>query len=249
MRLTERRIGREDGPVDKAEGARFLPRALAVGLYAAALAYLEAAVVVYLQRALAIEPTALFPLQDQAALGGLGAIEAGREVATIVMIATVGWLAGRTGPERLAWAAVVFGIWDLGYYAGLWVFIGWPATLWATDLLFLLPVPWVAPVWAPMTVSLALIGVGLVAARRLRRGERLRVGPREVAASLGGGLVVIVSFTLDTGRVLAGGAPSAFAWPVFVAGMALAVAGTASALRVPARPLEADAGPGRRPAD
>jgi hypothetical protein len=58
-RLTERRIGREDGPVDKAEGARFLPRALAVGLYAAALAYLEAAVVVYLQRALAIEPTAL----------------------------------------------------------------------------------------------------------------------------------------------------------------------------------------------
>lgn len=54
----------------------------------------------------------------------------------------------------------------------------------------LLPVPWVAPVWAPMVVSLALITVGLVVA-------------------------------------LVGRTPSNFAWPVFVAGMALAVIGVA----------------------
>ena len=215
------------------EGTRFLRRALAVGLYAAAMAYLEAVVVVYLQRALTIEPSALFPLRDQASLGGLGTIEVGRETATLLMLATVGWLAGRNGLERLAWAAVAFGIWDLWYYAWLWVFIGWPATLGTYDLLFLLPVPWVAPVWAPMTVSLALLGVGLIVARRLRRGATLRVGLGQVVAGLVGGLAVISSFTFDAGRILAGGTPSAFAWPVFVAGMALAVAGVASALRVP----------------
>jgi hypothetical protein len=219
--------------VDNTGVPSFLRRALTVGLYAAAMAYLEAAVVVYLQRALAIEPAALFPLRDQATLGGLGVIEVGREGATLLMLATVGWLAGRTGLERLAWAAVAFGIWDIGYYAWLWVFIGWPATLGATDLLFMLPVPWVAPVWAPVAVSLALVGFGLVVARRLRRGDPLRVGHGQLAAGFGGGIVVIVSFTLDAGRVLAGGMPSDFAWPVFVAGMTLAVGGAVSALRVP----------------
>jgi hypothetical protein len=60
-----------------------------------------------------------------------------------------------------------------------------------------------------------------------------RVGLGQVVAGLGGGLLVISSFTFDAGRILAGGTPSAFAWPVFIAGMALAVAGVASALRVP----------------
>lgn len=194
------------------------------------MAYLEAAVVVYLQRALTITPQTLFPLQDQATLGGLGMIEVGREIATLLMLAIVGWLAGRNVLERLAWIAVVFGIWDLGYYAWLWVFIGWPTRLGTFDLLFLLPVPWVAPVWAPMVVSLALVFFGLIVARRLRSGEPVRLELRHLVLLIGGGLVVIFSFTLDAGRILAGGIPSAFAWPIFVAGMALAILGVAPLL-------------------
>ncbi len=235
--------------MDSDEGTGFVRRALVVGIYAVAMAYLEATVVVYLQRALAIDPSALFPLQDPGSLGGLGTIEVGREVATILMLATVGWLAGRDGLERLAWTAVAFGTWDIGYYACLWVFIGWPATLGTPDLLFLVPVPWVAPVWAPMTVSLALVGVGLRVARRLRRGATVRVGLGQVAAGLGGGLLVVASFTLDAGSILAGGTPSPFPWPLFVAGMALAVAGVAAALRPPrARPRDAKARVEGRPA-
>lgn len=87
-----------------------------VVVYAFAMAYLESAVVVYLQRALSMTPSTLFPLRDQATLGGLASIEVGREVATIVMLAAIGWLAGRTSLERLAWTCVAFGIWDIGYY-------------------------------------------------------------------------------------------------------------------------------------
>lgn len=195
------------------------------------MAYLEAAVVVYFQRALKISPGDLFPIRNEGSLGGLAGIELGREVATMVMLATVGWLAGRSGLERLAWTSVAFGLWDLGYYLGLWVFIGWPFGFGTFDLLFLIPVPWVSPVWAPMTVSLALISVGLIVARRLRLGEKVNIRPWNIAALVCGGLVVIVSFTLDARHILDGGIPTSFAWPVFVAGMALAVAGAAPLCR------------------
>lgn len=213
--------------MDNAIESRFLRRALVVAIFAIAMAYLEAAVVVYLQHALKIDPHSLFPLRDPKSLGGLGSIELGREVATIVMLATVGWLSGRDALERLAWMSVAFGIWDIGYYAWLWLFIGWPTGLGTYDLLFLIPVPWVAPVWAPMVVSLALITFGLIYTQRSGLGSAVRIRPRNFATLVVGGLVVIISFTLDARRILDGGTPSTFAWPVFVAGMALAVIGIA----------------------
>jgi hypothetical protein len=207
--------------------------ALVVVAYAVAMAFLESAAVVYLQRALGIDPRALFPLRDPAVTGDLALIEVGREAATLVMLAAVGWLAGRTGLERLAWTAVAFGTWDILYYAWLWAFIGWPSSPGTWDLLFLIPVPWTAPVWAPATVSLALVGFGLAAARRLRAGAPMRAGRAQVAAGVAGGLVVILSFTLDAGRILAGGVADTFAWPIFAAGLALAAWGATTALRPP----------------
>jgi hypothetical protein len=53
-------------------------------------------------------------------------------------------------------------LWDISYYAGLWATIRWPTSLTQFDVLFLIPVPWVAQVWFPLLVSvLALIAVGL----------------------------------------------------------------------------------------
>jgi len=213
--------------MEVSERSEFLKRVLTVALYAFAMAYLESAVVVYLQRALSMTPLTLFPLRDQTSLGGLGTIEVGREAATILMLATVGWLAGRTSLERLAWTSVAFGIWDIGYYFWLWVFIGWPTSLGTTDLLFLLPVPWVAPVAAPVLVSIALIGFGLVIAQRIRRGEALNLKGKNWLLLIVGGIVVIASFTLQAGRIRNGAMPSTFAWPVFAIGMAIAITGVA----------------------
>jgi hypothetical protein len=217
---------------------RFRSVAAAVLVYAAAMAFLESAVVVYLQRALGIDPRALFPLRDPAVTGDLALIEVGREAATLVMLGAVGWLAGRSGLERLAWTAVAFGTWDIFYYAWLWAFIGWPSSPGTWDLLFLIPVPWTGPVWAPIAISLALVGFGLAAARRLRAGRAVRAGRAQVAAGVMGGLVVILSLTLDAGRILAGGVPDTFAWPVFTAGLALAVWGATTTLRPPVAPAD-----------
>jgi hypothetical protein len=212
---------------------RFPATAAVVIAYAVAMAFLESAVVVYLQRALAIDPHVLFPLQEATLVGDLALIEVGREAATLVMLGTVGWLAGRSGLERLAWAAVAFGIWDILYYAWLWVFIGWPPSPGTWDLLFLIPVPWAGPVWAPVVVSLALVGFGLIAARQLRARRALRAGRVQVAAGVAGGLVVVASFCWNAALVLAGGVPADFPWPVFAAGLALAAWGATTALYGP----------------
>jgi hypothetical protein len=199
--------------------------------FALAMAYLEAAVVVYLQHALGITPDSLFPLRSAAMVGDFATIEVGREFATLVMLAAAGWLAGRNWIDRLAWTAVAFGAWDIAYYGWLWVFIGWPHSPLTWDVLFLIPVPWAGPVWAPVAVSVALIGFGLAAAREVSAGPFLRVAPWHVALAVAGGIVVVVSFTLDGPSLMNGSMPAPFAWPVFVAGMAMAAAGAGAALR------------------
>jgi hypothetical protein len=205
--------------------------AFAVGLYAVAMAYVEAAVVVDLNGALGQQVGALFPLRPELRSGPLILIEGGREAATLVMLATVGILAGRSAVERLAWSAVAFGTWDIGYYAWLHVFTGWPPDLGTWDVLFLIPVPWTGPVWAPLAVSAALVGFGLAVARRLRAGGVVRVSPWHLAAGVAGGLLVVVSFTLDSGRIAAGATPTDYAWPILAAGVALAAAGALLSLR------------------
>ncbi|MEX1170067.1 MAG: hypothetical protein WEE50_07995 [Chloroflexota bacterium] len=202
--------------------------AIAIVVFGVAMGYLEAAVVVYLRSA--IETGSVVPAQDTATLGTFEAIEIARELATLVMIAVVGWLAGRTRLERLAWAAVVFGAWDIVYYLGLRVAIGWPPGLETWDVLFLIPTPWVGPVWAPIVVSVVLIAFGLSAARRLRSSGTIAVGPIRAVAALAGGLLVVASFIVDTQRVLAGDASPWTGWLVFWVGMALAVSATVSAL-------------------
>ena len=203
----------------------------AIVLYAVAMAYLEAAVVVYLRAALGVPTGVVFPIDLSPAAMPFGWIEVGREAATLVMIGGVAWIAGRSPLERLAWAAVVFGIWDIGYYAFLWIFSGWPGSIGTWDLLFLLPAPWAGPVWAPIAVSAALIGFGLACAGRLRAGESLRFGRRHLGVLLLGGGIIIASFLLNAGLVLEGGIPTSFAWPIFLAGMAIGVAAAWVALQ------------------
>jgi hypothetical protein len=49
-----------------------------------------------------------------------------RELATLVMLAGVGVVAGRNFPERFAWFIFSFGVWDIFYYVFLKLLIGWP---------------------------------------------------------------------------------------------------------------------------
>ena len=201
-------------------------------VFAIAMGYVESAVVVDLRVAIGVPAAPTFPLQ---LAGGttehLAWIEVGREAATVVMLASIGVLIGRRGWEWLAWTAVAFGAWDIAYYGWLAVFIGWPTSPSDMDLLFLIPVPWVGPVWAPVAVSVALVAAGLAAARRYALGRDPIVGGRHVAAGLLGGGLVLLSFMLDAPGILAGAQPGWFPWPLFAAGLGIAVLGAFDALR------------------
>jgi hypothetical protein len=198
--------------------------------FAVAMGWLEAVVVVYLRTAIGLNPGVVIPAQDPATIGTFEAVEIARELATLVMIAAIGWLAGRSGLERLAWAAVVFGIWDVVYYAGLRIVLGWPPAFDTWDVLFLVPAAWVGPVWAPIAVSSALVIYGLAAARRLRAGGSIALRGWHAAAAVAGGALVVVSFLVDAERVLAGVSMTWSGWPIFIAGMALAIVASTHAL-------------------
>jgi hypothetical protein len=136
-------------------------RWLVVAAYAAAMAWVESAVVYYLRtmidRIIPYQPNPL-PI-----IGYLGPVELGREAATMVMLLTVGILAGKTWRARFGYAAIAFGVWDICYYLFLKLMCGWPRSFFDWDILFLLPLPWWGPVLAPMCIALLMICWGTLA--------------------------------------------------------------------------------------
>lgn len=196
-------------------------RVLWLAAYAVAMGYLEAAVVVYL-RAIYYPGGFTFPLTGMPSKMAL--IEIAREAATIVMIAAVAALAGADRWERFLCFSLIFGIWDILYYVGLYVTLGWPPSLSTPDILFLIPVPWVAPVLAPVLISLGLIAGALVLLRLRARGAVVAFPPSLWFLATAGGVLVLLAFTLDFRVVVAGGQPPPFRWWLFGAGMASGVA-------------------------
>jgi hypothetical protein len=211
----------------------------AVVVWAIAFAYVEAAVVVYL-RALYYPLDSggfRFPILTFAQLQEMGtehvrrlAIELGRELSTLVMLAAVGLTAGKNRREAWAHFMVAFGVWDLFYYMWLKVFLGWPESLMTWDLLFLIPVPWVGPVVAPMIVSVALIISGVLVLYRELAGQPLRAGWLDWSIISAGGVVVILAFCWDYANIMNGGSPSPFHWSLFSLGLATSTAAFARIL-------------------
>jgi hypothetical protein len=140
--------------------------------FAVAMAWVEAAVVFYLRTFIdRIEPYQAHPLP---LVGSLGSVELVREAATLIMLFTVGLLAGGSGRSRIGYAAIAFGVWDIFYYVFLKIMCGWPRSLLDWDILFLLPLPWWGPVLAPILIALLMIVWGTVATR----GESSACTPR-----------------------------------------------------------------------
>ncbi|MBL7950422.1 MAG: hypothetical protein JNM62_01775 [Flavobacteriales bacterium] len=159
-----------------------------------AMAFLESAVVVYL-RALYYPEGFDFPLvaMDPALVN----TEVLRELATLLMLLVPGALVTRSALERFAWFCFGFGVWDIFYYLWLKVLLGWPSGLASRDLLFLVPVPWVGPVWAPCVISLGLIALALIIFRGRSKSTSRLVDGWSWALLITGALLMVVSFTID----------------------------------------------------
>ncbi len=220
----------------------------ALFLFGISFGYVEAAVVVYL-RALynpirarlhpERSPDDLFPLITTRQLGDAGpenprrlAIEIGREAATMVMLGAVALAVARNVHEWIAAFSIAFGVWDITFYAFLKLMIHWPASLKTWDILFLIPLPWVGPVWAPVLVAFTMIVCGLIS---LRAGG-VRGGLRHWAGVLAGAAVIVIAFVWDFRNTTAGGIPNTFNWPLFLVGEAIGLAAFLAAAKSPGFP-------------
>lgn len=205
----------------------------AIVLWAVAFAFVEAAVVEYL-RAIYYPLTGggfKFPLHTAEQIRALGEehwrrllIELGREAATLVMLAAVGVAAGKSRRERLALFMIAFGVWDIFYYFWLKLFLDWPLDIMTWDLLFLVPVPWAAPVLAPVLISIALILSGLIVLYCESRGCPLNTRAGDWALIIFGGFTVIAAFCWDYYNIVNGGHPHSFHWSLFLVGFVVSAA-------------------------
>lgn len=80
-------------------------------------------------------------------------IEKTREAATILMLVILALLVGNTWLDKMVVFLWTFAFWDLFYYLSLYLLIKWPPNFTTIDVLFLIPRPWIAPVWFPIGIS------------------------------------------------------------------------------------------------
>ncbi|MDQ6664124.1 MAG: hypothetical protein M3Z23_07000 [Acidobacteriota bacterium] len=184
-------------------------------------------------------PGQLFPLISLSELQAAGPghlerlrTELFREAATLAMLAATALACSRNPRQWLAAFLIAFGIWDISFYAGLKILIDWPLSLLTWDILFLLPVPWVGPVLAPVLVSISMIGAGLLVFHRDLSGNLRPFRWFHWGLVYLGGFIVVLAFTWDFRNTAAGGLPNPFHWALFFAGEAAGLSGCALALRV-----------------
>jgi hypothetical protein len=210
---------------------------LLVLIFSLAMGFLEAVVVIYLRK-ISYPHGFEFPLELLPPK--LYVIELLREFATLVMLFTLALLAGKNKLERFAYFLFAFAIWDIVYYIGLKLILNWPQSLMTRDILFLIPIPWVSPVLAPLICSLSMIALalGLTYGEKYIPAFRLRWIEWELL--IAGALVVFSAFIwsyaaflvnisalgiskADFHAALERFNPASFHWGLFLAGEILIV--------------------------
>jgi len=124
-----------------------------LAIFGIAMAHLEGVVVVYLRKALGMLDSESNRESVEKISPMYLKIEMTREAATIIMLVVIALLTGSSWIERGVFFLWTFAFWDLFYYLSLYILIKWPPTLKTIDVLFLIPKPWIAPVWFPIGVS------------------------------------------------------------------------------------------------
>ncbi len=189
-----------------------------VAIFAIAFAFVEAAVVTYL-RAIYYPQGFSFPLQIMRSPHV--SVELIREFSTIVMLFMVGLLAGTTRWQKFSYFLIAFGVWDIFYYVWLKVILNWPATLFDWDILFLIPLPWISPVIAPILISIIMIGGAIfIISKEGSEGEFHPPVSAWLISSLAC-VLVLFTFMRDTKASLHSGHPQPYYYELFVPALLL----------------------------
>ncbi len=196
-------------------------RVLWITVFAIAMAFVESAVVVYL-RVIYYPEGFHFPLK--LILDSTIKAELFREMATLVMLLSVAVLAGKKLWERFAWFLLAFGVWDIFYYVWLKVLIDWPDSLFEWDILFLIPLPWIGPVIAPISISLLMIIIGIMILQLFHKGHEFKPVLTSFILASTGAVLILYSFMLDTGATLYQQLPQPYHYEYLIIGDILFVA-------------------------
>lgn len=213
-----------------------LPLVLIFGI---AMGLLEAIVVVYLRK-IFYSTGFKFPLEIIP--GPILKIEVLREFCTLIMILSVAFIAGKNRLQVFAYFLLCFAVWDVFYYIGLKLMINWPASFLTWDILFLIPVPWISPVLAPIISSIFMVVFSLLLIFKGKYNSNFKVKIIEWIFVWLGALLIFISFIWDYTSIIIskylfeniillnpnnfGGfttnnIPSYFPWNIFIPGILL----------------------------
>ena len=204
----------------KDQSKRLTIRFAVIVIFSIAMAWMESATVVYLRTLVnRVEPYQPAPLPI---VNSFGATEIVREAATLIMLLTVGWLAGTSWKSKLGFFMAAFGVWDIFYYLFLKIIVGWPHSFFDWDILFLIPLPWWGPVLSPILISLVLIILGSLLAQSEINNATFRFGKLGWSFHLCGIFIALYVFMAHSIEVIGKGnrgveeLPTQFNWPLFI---------------------------------
>jgi hypothetical protein len=197
------------------------PKILWLAVFGIAMAFVESAVVVYL-RAIFYPEGFNVPLKTITDFKII--IEGFREIATIFMLLSVAFLSGENRWERFAYFMLSFGVWDIFYYIWLKALINWPASIFDWDILFLIPLPWISPVIAPVSVSLLMIVFSVLIAISIQKGHDFKPALLSRILALAGIVLLLYSFMHDINATLHQQMPKPYRYELLVIGDILFVA-------------------------
>ena len=172
---------------------------LLLGIFSIAMGLMEAIAVVYL-REIYYPQGFNFPL-NPLSLRTLS-LELLREITTIIMLAMVALITGRNYLQRFSFFLYIFSIWDIFYYLGLKLLLGWPSSLLEWDILFLIPITWVGPVLAPIICSLTMIVLAVCLMILQDKRKLAKIKFSEWGLLISGALIIFYTFIKDYSRII-----------------------------------------------
>lgn len=139
---------------------QLINKLICMGIFGIAFGFVEAIVVIYLRKIPGTSEVIKLPLIAEFP-SELLAIEQAREICTIVMLASFAWLVGKEKLEKIAVFLWTFAFWDLFYYIFLYFAVGFPSSLLAWDVVFLVPINWWLPMYAVLIIMFGFMAVSL----------------------------------------------------------------------------------------
>jgi len=171
-------------------------------IFGVAMGLLEAIIVVYIRQIYYPSgfefPLKIFELKFYY-------IEILREAATIVMLISIGMIAGKNLLQRFCFFLFSFAVWDIFYYIGLKLILDWPPSLLTWDILFLIPVTWAAPMLAPIISSLVFIVFSVACVIMQERGNFKKLSFNPFLSFFLGVTIVFLIYIWDYSKIILGG--------------------------------------------